>query len=59
MDTVSRHSFVKTVLPALGEARHGELAMKSLAYGRFFAEKVVRFAEAGRVEYYKAVALRG
>ncbi len=47
VDAVARHSFVKTVLPALTGANYGVLAMKTLADGRFFAKKSVN----GRVQW--------
>ncbi len=39
LDAASNHSFVKDVLPVLVEKKIGVLAMKTLADGRFFAQK--------------------
>lgn len=39
LDAASKHSFVNDVLPVLVEKKMGVLAMKTLADGRFFAQK--------------------
>ncbi len=41
VDALSQHSFLKLVVPKAEKAGYGMLAMKTLADGRFFAEKQV------------------
>ncbi len=42
VDFASEHSFVKSVLPKVVEQQLGQLAMKTLADGRFFGKKEMR-----------------
>ena len=41
VDAVSRHSFIRQLLPELTQRGYGVLAMKTLADGRFFKEKTM------------------